>query len=106
MTLHEQIFSFSIYHSSRCCCGQDRATHQILAGIDIGVLGDVWLPHKHTRAHPTDAYGTLEFQGSAHPTKAQVSTLIGLFFSQRKNIIDISFCYLFFSTSIKKFSIS
>lgn len=62
----------------RCCCGQERATHQIVTGIDIGVLGDVWLPHKHTRAHPTDAYGTIEFQGSAHPTKAQVSTLIAL----------------------------
>lgn len=36
------------------------------------VLGDLWHPQKHTRAHPTDAYGTIEFQGSAHPTKAQV----------------------------------
>ncbi|KAL7047046.1 hypothetical protein ACKWTF_002774 [Chironomus riparius] len=55
----------------KCCCGQERTTHQIVVGIDIGILGDVWLPHKHTRAHPTDAYGTIEFQGSAHPTKAQ-----------------------------------
>lgn len=36
-------------------------------------MGDIWHPQKHTRAHPTDAYGTIEFQGSAHPTKAQVS---------------------------------
>lgn len=31
------------------------------------------MPTKHTRAQPTDAYGTIEFQGGAHPTKAQVS---------------------------------
>lgn len=41
-----------------------------MAGIDVGSPGDVWLPHKHTRPHPTDAYGTIEFQGGAHPTKA------------------------------------
>lgn len=29
------------------------------------------MPFKHTRPHPTDAYGTIEFQGGAHPTKAQ-----------------------------------
>lgn len=56
----------------RCCCGQDRTTHCIVPGIDIGIAGDIWLPNKHTRSHPTDAYGTIEFQGSAHPTKAQV----------------------------------
>lgn len=57
----------------RCCCGQDRTTHTIVVGIDVGVAGDLWQPNKHTRPHPTDAYGTIEFQGSAHPTKAQVS---------------------------------
>lgn len=63
----------TLFFFDRCCCGQDRTTHTIVPGIDIGIAGDTWLPHKHTRAHPTDAYGTIEFQGSAHPTKAQVS---------------------------------
>lgn len=57
----------------RCCCGQARQTHQTIAGIESGSPGDLWMPTKHTRAQPTDAYGTIEFQGGAHPTKAQVS---------------------------------
>lgn len=56
----------------RCCCGQARQTHQTIAGIESGSPGDLWMPHKHTRPQPTDAYGTIEFQGGAHPTKAQV----------------------------------
>lgn len=39
--------------TDRCCCGQDRTTHTIVAGIEIGIAGDIWLPHKHTRPHPT-----------------------------------------------------
>lgn len=31
-----------------------------------------WSPVKNTRPFPTDAYGTIEFQGGPHPTKAQV----------------------------------
>ncbi|XP_049543421.1 transient receptor potential cation channel trpm isoform X3 [Anopheles darlingi] len=54
-----------------CCCGQERRTHQFVPGIDPGVSGDLWTPTKHTRPQPTDAYGTIEFQGGAHPTKAQ-----------------------------------
>ncbi|XP_038115217.1 transient receptor potential cation channel trpm isoform X4 [Culex quinquefasciatus] len=54
-----------------CCCGQERRTHQTVPGIEPGVAGDVWQPQKHTRPQPTDAYGTIEFQGGAHPTKAQ-----------------------------------
>lgn len=57
----------------RCCCGQDRTTHTIVQGIEIGLQGDTWFPNKHTRSAPTDAYGTIEFQGGAHPTKAQVN---------------------------------
>nr|XP_036218610.1 transient receptor potential cation channel trpm isoform X5 [Bactrocera oleae] len=56
---------------TRCCCGQSRQTHQTIPGIEGGSPGDNWLPQKHTRAQPTDAYGTIEFQGGAHPTKAQ-----------------------------------
>lgn len=57
----------------RCCCGQSRQTHPTIPGIEPGSPGDAWLPNKHTRPHPTDAYGTIEFQGGAHPTKAQVN---------------------------------
>ncbi|XP_067631887.1 transient receptor potential cation channel trpm isoform X2 [Eurosta solidaginis] len=56
---------------TKCCCGQSRQTHQTIPGIESGTPGDPWLPQKHTRAQPTDAYGTIEFQGGAHPTKAQ-----------------------------------
>ncbi|XP_037034801.1 transient receptor potential cation channel trpm isoform X3 [Bradysia coprophila] len=56
---------------TKCCCGQSRTTHQTIPGIEAGTPGDVWVPYKHTRSHPTDAYGTIEFQGGAHPTKAQ-----------------------------------
>ncbi|XP_055320176.1 transient receptor potential cation channel trpm isoform X6 [Sitodiplosis mosellana] len=56
---------------TKCCCGQARQTHPTIPGIEPGSPGDDWLPNKHTRPHPTDAYGTIEFQGGAHPTKAQ-----------------------------------
>uniref|UniRef100_A0A336KEI0 CSON007033 protein n=1 Tax=Culicoides sonorensis TaxID=179676 RepID=A0A336KEI0_CULSO len=61
----------SVKDLDKCCCGQSRITHPVVPGIEIGSPGDVWLAHKHTRPHPTDAYGTIEFQGGAHPTKAQ-----------------------------------
>lgn len=63
------LISYSLY---RCCCGQARQTHPTIPGIEHGSPGDLWLPNKHTRPHATDAYGTIEFQGGAHPTKAQV----------------------------------
>ncbi|XP_030384030.1 transient receptor potential cation channel trpm isoform X2 [Scaptodrosophila lebanonensis] len=56
---------------TKCCCGQAQVTHQTIPGIESGSPGDNWLPTKHTRPQPTDAYGTIEFQGGAHPTKAQ-----------------------------------
>ncbi|XP_050744140.1 transient receptor potential cation channel trpm isoform X8 [Drosophila biarmipes] len=56
---------------TKCCCGQAQITHQTIPGIESGSPGDPWLPTKHTRPQPTDAYGTIEFQGGAHPTKAQ-----------------------------------
>lgn len=67
------IYSFN---SHRCCCGQSRTTHQTIPGIEAGTPADVWVPYKHTRSHPTDAYGTIEFQGGAHPTKAQVGIFV------------------------------
>lgn len=46
-----------------------------MPGVEIGSPGDIWIAHKNTRPHPTDAYGTIEFQGGAHPTKAQVKKI-------------------------------
>lgn len=31
-----------------------------------------WTPSRNTQPSPTDAYGTIEFQGGPHPSKAQV----------------------------------
>lgn len=50
-----------------------------MPGIEVGTLGDIWLHYKHTRTHPTDAYGTIEFQGGPHPTKAQVWKYVQIF---------------------------
>lgn len=70
LSLHQMYFLLFPY---RCCCGQSRQTHPTIPGIEPGSPGDLWLPNKHTRPHATDAYGTIEFQGGAHPTKAQVN---------------------------------
>lgn len=72
--LHRKLNNFLLF-SHRCCCGQSRQTHPTIPGIEAGSPGDVWFPNKHTRPHPTDAYGTIEFQGGAHPTKAQVNSI-------------------------------
>ncbi|XP_055536936.1 transient receptor potential cation channel trpm isoform X5 [Wyeomyia smithii] len=61
----------NVKNEEACCCGQERRTHQLVPGIEPGIAGDLWQPQKHTRPQPTDAYGTIEFQGGAHPTKAQ-----------------------------------
>lgn len=65
-----KLVSFSFL--GRCCCGQPNQTHTNIPGIEPGSPGDIWISQKHTRSHPTDAYGTIEFQGGTHPTKAQV----------------------------------
>lgn len=61
-------------HFCRCCCGLSFTYH---AGLrtEIGEKGEIWSPAKYTMAYPTDAYGTIEFQGGPHPTKAQVCYL-------------------------------
>ncbi|XP_049813711.1 transient receptor potential cation channel trpm [Schistocerca nitens] len=61
--------------SDRCCCGQT-LTYHCGKGIDVeaattGVVEEPWSPAKHTQASPTNAYGTIEFQGGPHPSKAQ-----------------------------------
>lgn len=55
----------------RCCCGRPAHWH----GDDIDEVAssnENWLPGLHTVHAPTDAFGTIEFQGTNHPTKAQV----------------------------------
>uniref|UniRef100_A0A0A9YDY3 Transient receptor potential cation channel trpm n=1 Tax=Lygus hesperus TaxID=30085 RepID=A0A0A9YDY3_LYGHE len=64
----------------RCCCGLSRTFHcgagSAAAAPQTQSLGDkpiedVWMPARHTIPSPTDAYGTIEFQGGPHPSKAQ-----------------------------------
>ncbi|XP_068984462.1 transient receptor potential cation channel trpm isoform X1 [Bombus flavifrons] len=70
---------YDVITTSRCCCGYSY-THHCRAGIDVQSYTpsntkeedrEQWSPGKNTRPFPTDAYGTIEFQGGPHPTKAQ-----------------------------------
>ncbi|XP_024940536.1 transient receptor potential cation channel trpm isoform X3 [Cephus cinctus] len=70
---------YDVLTTSRCCCGHS-FTHHCGTGADVqsctaSTTDDQervqWSPGKNTRPSPTDAYGTIEFQGGPHPTKAQ-----------------------------------
>ncbi|XP_014296022.1 transient receptor potential cation channel trpm isoform X2 [Microplitis demolitor] len=70
---------YDVVTSSRCCCGHSY-THHCGTGADVQNYAtgnaaeaerDQWSPGKNTRASATDAYGTIEFQGGPHPTKAE-----------------------------------
>ncbi|XP_073954021.1 transient receptor potential cation channel, subfamily M isoform X7 [Choristoneura fumiferana] len=52
-----------------CWCGLSKTAHG--ANIAVASAGEAWMPARHTQPAPTDAYGTVEFQGGPHPTKAQ-----------------------------------
>ncbi len=63
----------------RCFCGRYFLEHNEnvqLATNDINFLSvnkdERWSVQKHTRCESTDAFGVIEFEGMAHPTKAQV----------------------------------
>jgi transient receptor potential cation channel subfamily M protein 3 len=63
----------------RCCCGRDFLEHNEniqLAANNFHYLSikkdERWSVAKHTRCESTDAFGVIEFEGMAHPTKAQV----------------------------------
>ncbi|KAK2153336.1 hypothetical protein LSH36_300g03014 [Paralvinella palmiformis] len=57
---------------TRCGCGRTLQAHCIPRDELSRLRSDeVWNVQDHTRELPTDAYGTIEFQGGAHPTKAQ-----------------------------------
>ncbi|XP_042218269.1 transient receptor potential cation channel trpm-like [Homarus americanus] len=58
--------------NARCVCGQLWQCHRDGSPATLRHGEDIhWSPSRHTQLLPTDAYGTLEFQGGAHPTKAQ-----------------------------------
>ncbi|XP_036140910.1 transient receptor potential cation channel trpm isoform X4 [Monomorium pharaonis] len=70
---------YDVITTSRCCCGYSY-THHCGTGADVQsyILSEnrekdreQWSPGKNTHPFPTDAYGTIEFQGGPHPTKAQ-----------------------------------
>lgn len=63
----------------RCCCGREFLEHQEnvqISANDMNFLSvkknERWSVAKHTRCEATDAFGIIEFEGMAHPTKAQV----------------------------------
>ncbi|CAG0882990.1 unnamed protein product [Darwinula stevensoni] len=70
---------------SRCSCGWPIANHplimclpnqELLSGqgspnIEAANIDGKWTHSRHTQRVPTDAYGTIEFQGGAHPSKAK-----------------------------------
>uniref|UniRef100_A0A0P4WG93 TRPM SLOG domain-containing protein n=1 Tax=Scylla olivacea TaxID=85551 RepID=A0A0P4WG93_SCYOL len=57
--------------NARCCCGQLWQYHRDGSPATLRHGEDLhWSPSRHTQLLPTDAYGILEFQGGAHPTKA------------------------------------
>jgi transient receptor potential cation channel subfamily M protein 3 len=63
----------------RCCCGRYFLEHnenvqRVVNDINFLTVNkdERWSVPKHTRCEPTDAFGVIEFEGMAHPTKAQV----------------------------------
>ncbi len=60
----------------RCGCGRLKEKHFYLKGQCVPQINleEKWNVNIHTELQPTDAYGTIEFQGGPHPTKAQVGT--------------------------------
>ena len=62
----------------RCKCGHARNEHPDSASDPRrpSHAGDKWSPEVNTVAFPTDAYGTIEFQGGSHPSKAQVVVVL------------------------------
>ncbi|XP_069839544.1 transient receptor potential cation channel subfamily M member 7-like [Dendropsophus ebraccatus] len=61
----------------RCCCGRLIKEHNIFAGnADINISDDqiqpeVWTVEEHTAKSPTNAYGTIDFQGGSQGCKAK-----------------------------------
>lgn len=69
----------------RCCCGRLIGQHVGLPpsissnqndrserALKSDSLSEKWSISKHTQLSPTDAFGTIEFQGGGHSNKAMV----------------------------------
>lgn len=56
---------------NRCCCDRTLEQHKFINENTQNIQSEIWVPSKCTSAFPTDAYGTVEFQGGPHPSKAQ-----------------------------------
>ena len=50
-----------------CACGQERVRHSTR---QVGETAEVWSPISHTISSPSDAYGTIQFDGD-DPNKAR-----------------------------------
>ncbi|XP_033750310.1 LOW QUALITY PROTEIN: transient receptor potential cation channel subfamily M member 3-like [Pecten maximus] len=65
-------FIASLRDPGKCCCGRNKDWHDILPNIySPSPVNEKWHPYGHTESCPTNAYGTIEFQGAPHPSKAQ-----------------------------------
>ena len=77
----------------KCGCGKWRNQHTAgaLQGPDDphhrGHRDHRWVISRHTLSAPTDAFGTIEFQGGPHPHKAQYIRLS--FDSNPSDIMDL-----------------
>uniref|UniRef100_A0A671XWN5 Transient receptor potential cation channel subfamily M member 3 n=1 Tax=Sparus aurata TaxID=8175 RepID=A0A671XWN5_SPAAU len=81
--IHQSYIPVYSLLSSRCCCGRLIGQH---VGLPPGIsssqndkaerlakndsLSEKWSISKHTQLSPTDAFGTIEFQGGGHSNKA------------------------------------
>ncbi|KAM7534373.1 hypothetical protein Aperf_G00000113403 [Anoplocephala perfoliata] len=70
----------SIEHPDRCGCGRLPEEHDAEVIREVRMNSKVsrpltqpekWRVERHTRAVPATAFGTVEFQGGPHPTKAR-----------------------------------
>ncbi|XP_072050607.1 transient receptor potential cation channel subfamily M member 3-like [Amphiura filiformis] len=62
-------FQFTEEEPGRCQCGRLEEEHNPTK--TIGEPEEVWCPETHTKEHPTDAFGELEFQGAWTTTRAK-----------------------------------
>lgn len=93
-TVYNLSYLLLLCFSSRCCCGRLIGQHVGLPpGISSGQndkaerltkndsLSEKWSISKHTQLSPTDAFGTIEFQGGGHSNKAMVTPGTNLCFA-------------------------
>lgn len=89
--IYQSYINFYFRLSSRCCCGRLIGQH---VGLPPGIsssqndkaerlakndsLSEKWSISKHTQLSPTDAFGTIEFQGGGHSNKAMVTPVTNL----------------------------